>query len=429
MNRDHIFRLLLLLMFMISASFGRLQAQFTLQAELRPRVEYRHGYKSLPPTDAQPGFQISQRTRLEAGYDIKGLKMGLSLQDVRLWGETPQLTSVSNRFMLHEAWAELALSEHSSLKMGRQELVYDDARLFGNGDWGQAARSHDLLLFKYERGFSLHIGAAYNQSSDLLFGSTYKMTNNYKTLQFGRLNGKIGVVNASFLFINNGMEYKYTENNTDKYKTVFSQTFGTHLKHEASRGKIYANAFYSVGKDASDRELSAYNLMLGGDLKLNKNFDTGIGYELLSGTSQREALNNPTYTNHSFSPLNGTTHKFNGFMDYFYSGNHLNSVGLHDIFASVTTRSKKSSLQLAMHIFAAANEVLKANSINETMDSYLGTEFDLTFTHKVNDITNLTAGYSQMFGSETLAKLNGGDTKELSNWFYVMISFKPIFLK
>jgi hypothetical protein len=42
---------------------------------------------------------------------------------------------------------------------------------------------------------------------------------------------------------------------------------------------------------------------------------------------------------------------------------------------------------------------------------------------------SLTAGYSQMFGTETLQKLRGGDYKQTNNWAWLMISFKPVFIK
>ncbi len=111
-----------------------MKAQFTLSGEFRPRAEYRHGFKTMVSENDKAAFQISQRTRLHAGFTYQTLKFGLTLQDIRLWGETPQLTAVSNRFMLHQAWAEWAFAKNLSLKMGRQELVYDDARIFGNVD-------------------------------------------------------------------------------------------------------------------------------------------------------------------------------------------------------------------------------------------------------------------------------------------------------
>ena len=72
----------------------------------------------------------------------------MSVQDVRVWGQ--DASSISNadggKFGVHEAWAEIVLAnsadttvkfkpiQNLSLKIGRQELAYDDVRLLGNLD-------------------------------------------------------------------------------------------------------------------------------------------------------------------------------------------------------------------------------------------------------------------------------------------------------
>ncbi|MDP2235234.1 MAG: alginate export family protein [Bacteroidales bacterium] len=429
MKRDSlflkIFGLFAMMFLLINQSF----AQFQLSGEFRPRVEYRHGFKNLVTDDDKAAFQISQRTRLNAGYQLENMKFGLSLQDVRLWGETPQLVASSNRMMLHQAWAEYGFNEQFSIKVGRQELVYDDARIFGNVDWAQQARAHDLALLKYEKKFKLHVGLAFNQQNDLLRTTNYDMTSNYKTLQFLWYHRKIGKLGFSMLFLNNGMEFKKVENNADVYKTVFSQTIGTHLTYKSGKTSIYGNAYYSGGKDASDRKLSAYNTMIGLDFDLDNGFGLGAGWELLSGTSQKEKQLNANYTNKSFNPFYGTNHKFNGFMDYFYVGNHLNYVGLSDLFANVSYKTGKANFLVTVHLFKAANELVEPVLSNTLMDKGLGTEIDFSLAYKLNDFASLSAGYSQMFGTETLAVIRGGDYKATNNWAWLMVTFKPVFLK
>jgi len=128
----------------------QVQAQFTLDAELRPRFEYRHGYKTLFPDNVDPAAFVSQRTRLNTAYEIEKLSFYLSLQDFRTWGDVPQLnTADKNGIGIHQAWGEIQLDPHFFLKVGRQEIVYDDHRIFGNVGWAQQARSHDALLINY----------------------------------------------------------------------------------------------------------------------------------------------------------------------------------------------------------------------------------------------------------------------------------------
>jgi hypothetical protein len=63
------------------------------------------------------------------------------------------------------------------------------------------------------------------------------------------------------------------------------------------------------------------------------------------------------------------------------------------------------------------------------MAKSLGTEIDLMAGYKLADIVQLSCGYSQMFGTETLKALSGGDQHVANNWAWVMITFKPELIK
>lgn len=112
-------------------------AQFSLSGELRPTAEYRHGFGGLVNGDDQAAFFISQRSRLNAAYKHDNFRFGMSLQDVRVWGDIPQLARAGNSMLMHQFCGEYFFTVNLSLKFGRQELVYDDARIFGNVDWAQ----------------------------------------------------------------------------------------------------------------------------------------------------------------------------------------------------------------------------------------------------------------------------------------------------
>ncbi len=157
------------------------KAQFSLSGQLRTRTEIRDGYGNLTLSGAKKASFTSQRTRLNFGYKWDLLTFGVSVQDIRVWGADASTISTAdgNRFMLHEGWAELTLANKAdtnikfklvdqlSLKIGRQELIYDDSRLIGNLDWLQQARQHDMALLKVmHHGWQVDLGYAYNQNSD-----------------------------------------------------------------------------------------------------------------------------------------------------------------------------------------------------------------------------------------------------------------------
>jgi hypothetical protein len=161
--------------------FHSVFAQFTLTGQLRTRTEVRNGYANLPLKGSKSAAVTSQRTRLIFGYKWDRISVGVSIQDVRVWGQDASSISSSdgNKLMLHEGWAELILAneidttlkfrliDFMSLKIGRQELAYDDVRLLGNLDWLQQGRRHDMVLLKtVHKGFHADIGFAYNQNTD-----------------------------------------------------------------------------------------------------------------------------------------------------------------------------------------------------------------------------------------------------------------------
>jgi hypothetical protein len=174
------------LLFFSSLLYHSANAQFSLSGQLRTRTEVRNGLGNLVLKGSKSAVFTSQRTRLIFGYKWDRLTFGVSVQDVRVWGQDASSISNAdgNKLMLHEGWADLTLANKAdtsikfqlfnlmSLKIGRQELVYDDVRLLGNLDWLQQGRRHDMALLKtVHKGFQVDIGFAYNQNTDA-FGVT-----------------------------------------------------------------------------------------------------------------------------------------------------------------------------------------------------------------------------------------------------------------
>ncbi len=179
------FRLFTIIVIAVCCHTLNSMAQFTLNGQIRPRFESRNGVGNLVPIGTKNADFISQRTRLIFGYKWDRLTVGASVQDVRVWGaDASSISNTDNRLFLHEGWAELTLANKAdttikvnlldlmTLKIGRQELVYDDARLIGNLDWLQQGRRHDMALLKVvHRGWQVDLGFAYNQNTDA-FGYT-----------------------------------------------------------------------------------------------------------------------------------------------------------------------------------------------------------------------------------------------------------------
>lgn len=392
-------------------------AQVTISGELRPRAEYRNGYKTLTAEGADAALFVSQRTRLNTQFISEDYNFFISFQDVRVWGDVAQLnTSDKNGIAIHEAWGKVKFSRNFAVKLGRQEIIYDDHRIFGNVGWAQQARSHDAAIFEFgNKNYKLDLGIAYNQDAENLFGNTYTTTGNYKAMQYAWFHKDWNKFNASFLFLNNGLQ------NVVEEEIRYSQTFGSHLKYRASDALNFnANIYLQTGKDIQDNDLSAYLIGLDLGYKASAKLSLGLGFEIQSG-NENALIGNK---NKAFNPFYGTNHKFNGFMDYFYVGNHANNVGLVDIYAKVGTKlGNKSSLTATVHNFLAQAEIAT------DVDKQLGTEIDVVYSHKFNGDVTIEAGYSQMFASEGLEVVKNNFDGNVNNWAWLMITIKPTLFK
>lgn len=392
--------------------------EFKLSAEIRPRLEYYHGYKQLAVPEQKHGLSISQRTRLNLDFKHPYYIIRLSLQDMRIWGDQEQLVANEDfSASIHEAWGEAIINPRFSIKLGRQEISYDDQRIFGQVDWTQQGRSHDAAILKFKsRNFRAELAIAYNQDGLKLTGTdNVARATNYKAFQNLWMNYKYSEnMDISLLFLNNGMQIATGGD-------AYSQTLGSRINYQNKPLSASLSAYYQGGETANTTKINASYFWLDAAYQFNDAFNAGIGFEHLSGNSQIGV--NPV--NNAFHPMFGTAHKYNGHMDYFYSGNHFGSVGLNDLFVRLGMKLSKFSIGLDTHYFASAADIEDPDNFGSAMPAFLGLEFDLFLDFKLNPSTNVKAGYSQMFASESMEVLKSGSKDETNNWAFLMVSFKP----
>ena len=388
--------------------------QFDINADLRAKFENRNGYGTLKPDTLKAASFITQRTRLILEYSFKNVMLRVSPQNVKTWGDvaTTSKTDANNAF--HEAYGEIKVDDKFSFKLGRQEINYDDARIFGNVDWLTQARSHDAFLIKFNPNTKnqLHFGFALNANKETNFYENYTVPQ-YKSLQYLWYHTDLKKLGLSVLVLNNGMPYLVgTEEKVD-----YSQTIGTRLVFKNGNLNIDGAAYLQTGK-LSDKSVNANYLSANISYKFSATLNATSGFERLSGKDQNDASTDVK----SFNPLYGTNHKFNGYMDYFYVGNHANSVGLTDVYATLNYEKNKFSAKLTPHYFASAATIYKAG---EKQNSYLGTELDFTLAYKMYDYVTIDAGFSQMFATTSMEVLKGGNKNAGNNWAFLSIKINP----
>lgn len=478
-------------------------AQFTLDGEIRPRFEYRHGFSTVADSAQDAAAFVNQRTRLNFGYKTEGYLFKVALQDVRTWGSQPQTVGSAAQqnndgayISVHEAWAEALLNTKWSVRFGRQEIAYDDHRIFGDLAWAQQARAHDAALLKYKGEKTLvDLGFAYNQDKPANFGRDAQF-GTYKAMQYLWLNHKFSEnFSASVLFLNLGKEQLNYDSSvvtpalpTPFYTDNYTQTAGTRLLYKKEKFSVAGAFYYQMGTDASrtvvykdkdgeyNKQVEAMNYRLDVTYDITKKIIFSAGYEHLSGQSQTDTSFSYRTVNHSFNPHFGTNHKFNGYMDLFYVGNHINNVGLNDIFFALKYKAEKFWVAADVHLFStpadvwdgykfnkeltdanaaliaattqtqidAANASIKTINDNKyseyKMDRNLGTEIDFTCGFNLAKGVGVLTGYSIFLDTETLAYLKGvtyksnnintgqGRTDQMNSWGWVMITFKPKFI-
>lgn len=413
---DHRFRFLTLLVFL--AIPLSVSAQLNFSGEFRPRTEFRNGYRILNTSQDDPAFFTSQRTRISLLFNDDLYLFKLSAQDVRTWGDETQLQDNANT-NIHEAWAQLNISPQFKVKLGRQELIYDDQRLLGSVNWTQPARSHDALVLKYQNrtsDFDLDFGAAYNQENEKVLGNAYTL-NNYKTLSYIWMNKRIGELDISGVLLADGFEVP-TGNVNYRY------TYGSFITYKAKELLASGTVYFQRGDDNSRTDISAY--MIAGKVSYQlKETKLSVGMDYLSGGKEDDS--NPARG--SFNTLYATNHKFYGSMDYFLNiPNDTNGGGLQDIYVNAEHKSSaQMTWNLTYHYFSLAQKISDPANSLELLNKGLASEIDAFVTYTISKDTRVILGYSTLFDSESLERLQQRSGQGLQQWGWVMLVLTPEF--
>lgn len=253
---------------------------------------------------------VTQRARLGMTFQQQsGVEVTLRVQDVRIWGEEADTLNdfSADGFDVHEAFGFLPATDWFALRIGRQEIVLDDARLVGNVDFTQRGRSFDGVRGMIELE-PLKV--------DLLYAKVREAESNPDghvpedvgdNIDFG------GVHVSADVAAGHGVSALYLLNAHTSFNDAgddhFRHTAGAFAKGAAGGFSYQAEGYYQFGRLAESR-IAAYM----GAARVGYRFDlpgrpaiTAWG-EMLSGDGSPEG---------TFDTLYATNHKFYGEMDFF----------------------------------------------------------------------------------------------------------------
>lgn len=397
---------------------------FKVDADLRSRFEYRDGYKKPASELTDPNSLVFQRGRIAFSFKADSFQIQLSFQDARVWGQYTNSTDV-NVASVHEGWFRYWVSPSWSFKVGRQEISYDDKRIFDASDWSIAGRAYDAGLVIWEQpsnGIFANIGGGVNRSADDVVLASY--TKDYfRFFTVAYLKKNLGQYSSISLL-------SFVEGNQkagDASIIYPRHTFGSNLILSDNSFSSDFSAYVQHGENEAGSTLMAGALAIKGAYKSVSAGSFYLGGAYYTGTSQSELTKGKT---NSFIRPYGTAHSLHGYMDYYTKLKEMKNGGLVDLYAGYKcSLSPKWDAQLDYHYFSLAEsgftDAAAPLGYQKVNHKDLGSEIDMVLSYKLAKSFVIQGGYSLMMQTSVAEKLFGVAKGETSHWAYLALTFKP----
>lgn len=280
---------------------------------------------------------------------------------------------------LNQAYVDYGLGG-GTLRVGRQEVMFDNQRFLGNVGWRQNHLSHDAL--------------AYVAGDNIPFGLVYAYVDNINTVTGADLRTKSHLLNLSKDFDGVGKASAYVYALDVLAAPALSTiTMGARLdgdmemSDDMSLNYLVEYATQSDYADNTSMDADYYHVNVGGDMG---DFQLGLGQESLGSDDGAVGFSTPLATGHAF----------NGWADKFLA---TPAVGLEDLYFSAHTMVGDVKLGAIFHDFAS-----------EEGSTDFGTELDFVAKYKATDALSYGFKYAD-FSADSA----GGMDDVTKMWFWV----------
>ena len=401
-------------------------AEVTFGGQIRPRYEVRHQSDSTIGVNNEV---IQMRTRLNTSVKVDdNTSAFLQFQMNSTFGANGALPT-SGPFSpndprtevgLHQAYFTIKnlFGQNLTAKIGRQEVILDGHRLFGNTGWTHGSQSHDAAMFSHSHD-KMTVLYVY---SKLREGTTTQDEDNDEAhIVWANIKGLLGENSSTSGII------VLADIDEDKAAGAGSTDLWTiGARHAGGMGDIsYRAEFYYQTGQSSDVDIAAY--MFGGRVGYKASGvammpKVTLWVDYLSGDDLTD-----TTEFGAFNPLLDTGHKFYGLMDLFLAQQTL---GLIDLAIKLAIQPMaKTTLKVDLHSFTSAEDDAAGNDD-------LGEEIDVTLIYKYSANVKLVAGFSYFFGdavnfvgtNPSAGGVNKYDTSagadDDASWAYIMADVK-----
>lgn len=427
-------------------------SQFTIDGQFRNRSYVNYGYGNLPRSGDVPATIIEQRTRLNVNYRIEKMEFYMSFQDSRVWGQEYGEHNIS--LGLNEAYINFLINPALNIKIGRQDVGYNDNRLISDLDWSNWGSALDIARLQYK---NLRTGL----STDFSFGVNNKRNSPYQTSFDVRmfryfafwwinkkfLNDKISIsmlnilnsenkpdktiVTYDTIILMGGEEYVVENRNTIEYPNILYTTLTSGIYYNIDISKLLTfngQTYIQTGKLVDGRKLFSYFYALEMAINFDK-FGFELGYEVASGTDLSDSVSAQKEA-HSFNyNIYGYEgNPFFGEMNYFLSPQSTNWAGIRDLLFTIWYKpGRKFTANLVIHYFSLDKPYITPLL---KVDKYLATEIDFKLKYDVNDQLSIGFLYGFMLPQNSLKQLQDLPVteKKLPQFGRLQILWSPTFL-
>lgn len=342
------------------------------------------------------------RTRISALVKgDAGVSAFIQIQDARTLGALGSGGLANDvNLGIHQAYLSVEdfLTKDLTLLAGRMNVAYANQRIVGSVGWANTGRTFDGFVGRYKtsKGFFdvSHLlvneagrTAGGNDYGDVIFNGLHSHNKLSKDLQVDAYVYDLHTIGSKTDLYTAGV---YAKGNMDNifYEAQFATQFG--------------KAGVNLAGDDINNAGMYLNAMAG--YKVDKKTSVILNYELLSGDDGKDADKNK-----AFNPFAGTNHKFNGFMDKFYTPTAMGgNNGLQDIMVRV----KYNNLMVDFHNFSNAESITG-------VDDAIGNEIDVTYMYKHSKNLKIKSGLSMFMFSDDYK--NTSDTSDM--FAYTMFIF------
>ncbi|BBB33038.1 conserved hypothetical protein [Thermotomaculum hydrothermale] len=354
------------------------------------------------PADLDSAKGLNLRTRL--GFktaDYNGFSMFLQMHNLSQivddyrWpgGGDPAYDVIADPdgSRVHQFFFTYKFNNIFSIKAGRQEIIFDDARLIGNVGWRQNGQSFDgaVLAVNTDRN---NLSFAYIYRVNTILLTHVDLDGLYAVHDTFKVNKNMKITAFAYLL----------DTESDSPDSRDSGTYG--LRFLGSINNFNYDLTYAIQNDFADGENHGGDMVNAFIEYKFENFALGVGCNLISGQDGNDR---------PFDTLFSTAHKFNGWADQFLGTNGGKLVnGLDDYFVQFSTKIYQHKLVIVYHSFDT-NE-------NVTYGEKYGDELDILVVRKINK--NLSCLAKAAFYNAKNYE-NNPTLDEKVVWFRVMYKF------